>query len=192
MCVGATGKFLGSACRGMRIGSDPGVRRQRGCLGSRELAMTESVVVGRGIGELRGAVLGEVLVDGDAGYADAGRVIMAEGRPSVVVRCTGAADVVAALRYAEAQDLPVAVRSGGHNAAGFGTNDGGVVIDVRPMDEVKVLADDVVRVGVGATWGDVAARLGELGLAISSGDTASVGVGGVMAGGGLGLGGRHT
>ena len=148
--------------------------------------MTESVVVGRGIGELRGAVLGEVLVDGDAGYADAGRVIVAQGRPSVVVRCTGAADVVAALRYAEAQDLPIAVRSGGHNAAGFGTNDGGVVIDVRPMDEVKVLADDVVRVGVGATWGDVAARLGELGLAISSGDTASVGVGGLMAGGGIG------
>jgi FAD/FMN-containing dehydrogenase len=148
--------------------------------------MTESVVVGRGIEELRGAVTGKVLVDGDLGYADAGRVMMAAGRPSVVVRCAGAADVVAALRYAEAQDLPVAVRSGGHNAAGFGTNDGGVVIDVRPMNEVKVMPDDVVRVGVGATWGDVATRLGKLGLAISSGDTASVGVGGLMAGGGIG------
>ncbi|MER7250106.1 FAD-binding oxidoreductase [Kribbella sp. NPDC000426] len=148
--------------------------------------MTEFVVVGGGIDELRGVVRGEVLVAGEAGYAEAARVVMAEGRPGVVVRCAGAADVVAALRYAEARDLPVAVRSGGHNAAGFGTNDGGVVIDVRPMDEVKVLPDDVVRVGAGAAWGDVAARLGKLGLAISSGDTASVGVGGLMAGGGIG------
>ncbi|GAA1616945.1 MULTISPECIES: FAD-binding oxidoreductase [Kribbella] len=148
--------------------------------------MTESVAAARTIDGLRGDVLGEVLVDGDAGYADAGRVIMNAGRPRVVVRCAGAADVVAALRYAESQDLPVAVRSGGHHAAGIGTNDGGVVIDVRPMDEVRVLQDDVVRVGTGATWGQVAARLGKLGLAISSGDTASVGVGGLMAGGGIG------
>lgn len=148
--------------------------------------MTESVVVGRGIDGLREVVVGEVIADGDAGYADARRVVSVEGRPQVVVRCAGAADVVAALRYAEAQQLPVAVRSGGHHAAGFGTNDGGVVIDVRPMDEVRVLPDDVVRVGAGATWGEVAARLAKLGLAISSGDTASVGVGGLMAGGGVG------
>ncbi|MFI5692654.1 FAD-binding oxidoreductase [Kribbella sp. NPDC051586] len=148
--------------------------------------MTESAVVGRGLDGLRDVVSGEVLADGDAGYAEAGRVVAADRRPQVVVRCAGPADVVAALRYAEAQDLPIAIRSGGHNAAGFGTNDGGVVIDVRPMGEVKVLPNDVVRVGAGATWGEVAARLSELGLAISSGDTASVGVGGLMAGGGIG------
>lgn len=148
--------------------------------------MTEFVVDRRGIDGLRAAVRGEVLVDGDPGYADAGRVLTAVGRPRIVVRCAGPADVVAALRYAEGQDLPIAVRSGGHHAAGFGTSDGGVVIDVRPMDEVRVLPDDVVRVGTGATWGDVAARLGKVGLAISSGDTASVGVGGLMAGGGIG------
>ncbi|WP_427894307.1 FAD-binding oxidoreductase [Kribbella sp. GL6] len=148
--------------------------------------MKETVLAQAGLGELRAVVLGEVLVDGEAGYADAGRVMMAAGRPRVVVRCANAADVVAALRYAEGQDLPVAVRSGGHHAAGFGTNDGGVVIDVRPMDEVRVLPDEVVRVGTGATWGQVAQRLGKLGLAISSGDTAGVGVGGLMAGGGIG------
>ncbi|GAA1553896.1 FAD-binding oxidoreductase [Kribbella hippodromi] len=153
-----------------------------------EWMMRESVVA-RGDRELLGlreAVVGEVLADGDAGHLDAGRVMMAAGRPRVVVRCTGAVDVVAALRYAEAQDLPVAVRSGGHHAAGLGTNEGGVVIDVRPMDEVRLLPDDVVRVGTGATWGAVAARLAKVGLAISSGDTASVGVGGLMAGGGIG------
>lgn len=148
--------------------------------------MTESVLVGRGIDGLRQAVAGEVLVDGDPGYADAGRVVMAAGRPRVIVRCAGANDVVAALKYAETLDLPIAVRSGGHHASGFGTTDGGVLIDVRPMDEVRVLPDNVVRVGTGATWGQVAGRLSKVGLAISSGDTASVGVGGLMAGGGIG------
>ncbi|MEU8226788.1 FAD-binding oxidoreductase [Kribbella sp. NPDC048915] len=148
--------------------------------------MTESVLVSGGIDTLRRAVTGEVLVDGDQGYADAGRVIMAEGSPRVIVRCTGAADVVAALQYAEANDLPIAVRSGGHHAAGFGTNDGGVLIDVRPMNEVRLLPDNIVRVGTGAVWGRVAERLGKAGLAISSGDTAGVGVGGLMAGGGIG------
>ncbi|TDW23141.1 FAD-binding oxidoreductase [Kribbella kalugense] len=150
--------------------------------------MRESAVVrvGRGIDELREVVAGEVLADGDPEYLDAGRVIMNAGRPRVVVRCTGPADVVAALKYAEAEDLPIAVRSGGHHAAGLGTNDGGVVIDVRPMDQVQVLPDDIVRVGTGATWGHVAERLAKVGLAISSGDTASVGVGGLMAGGGIG------
>ncbi|NIK60316.1 FAD-binding oxidoreductase [Kribbella shirazensis] len=148
--------------------------------------MTESVVAGRGIDGLRQAVAGEVLVDGDPGYADAGRVMMAAGRPQVIVRCAGASDVVAALAYAETLDLPIAVRSGGHHAAGFSTTDGGVLIDVRPMDEVRVLPDGVVRVGTGASWGEVAGRLSKVGLAISSGDTASVGVGGLMAGGGIG------
>ncbi|TCC29226.1 FAD-binding oxidoreductase [Kribbella sindirgiensis] len=148
--------------------------------------MTESVVAQGGLDELRAAVVGEVLTDGDAGYPEAGRVMTAVGRPRVVVRCAGVNDVVTALKYAETHDLPIAVRSGGHHSAGFGTNDGGVVIDVRPMDEVRVLPDDVVRIGTGATWGRVAARLGKVGLAISSGDTASVGVGGLMAGGGIG------
>jgi FAD/FMN-containing dehydrogenase len=157
-----------------------------GASGCEELAMTESVAAGQGIDVLRAAVQGEVLVEGDPGYPEVARVMMAGGRPRVVVRCAGAKDVVEALRYAETHDLPIAVRSGGHHAAGFGTNDGGVLIDVRPMDEVQLLPDDVVRVGTGATWGRVAERLGKTGLAISSGDTASVGVGGLMAGGGIG------
>src|SRR4051794_16466634 len=100
--------------------------------------MRESVLDGRGIDGLRQAVTGDVLVDGDPGYPDARRVMTAEGRPKVIARCAGANDVVAALEYAETHDLPIAVRSGGHHAAGLGTNDGGVVIDVRPMDEVRL------------------------------------------------------
>ncbi|MEU4193725.1 FAD-binding oxidoreductase [Kribbella sp. NPDC026611] len=136
--------------------------------------------------ELRGVVTGDVLVAGDDGFEVAGRTMVATGRPAVVVRCATAADVAAALKFAEANDLPIAVRSGGHHAAGLGTNDGGVVIDVRPMDSVEVLGDGVVRIGTGATWGQVAERLAKDGLAISSGDTAGVGVGGLLAGGGIG------
>ena len=142
----------------------------------------------RGIAALRATVTGEVITDDQPGYLDASRTIVRQGRPAVVVRCAAPADVAAALAYADGHDLPVTVRSGGHNVAGFGTNDGGVVIDVRPMNDVTITGDDdgVVRVGTGATWGHVASRLSDAGLAISSGDTAGVGVGGLMAAGGIG------
>ncbi|MEI8411143.1 MULTISPECIES: FAD-binding oxidoreductase [unclassified Kribbella] len=151
--------------------------------------MTNSSVarVIRGIDALRAAVDGQVITDTDPGYQAASRTLVVPGRPVVVVRCARAADVVAALGYADAHDLPVAVRSGGHHVAGFGTNDGGLVIDVGPMNEIAIGSEEaVVRVGTGATWGQVAERLSGAGLAISSGDTAGVGVGGLMAGGGIG------
>jgi FAD/FMN-containing dehydrogenase len=80
------------------------------------------------------------------------------------------------------------VRSGGHSPAGHSTSDGGVVIDLRYLREVRVL-DPVsrqVRVGAGASWGAVAATLQRTGLALTSGDTASVGVGGLTLAGGIG------
>ena len=82
----------------------------------------------------------------------------------------------------------MSVRSGGHSPAGYSTSDGGVVIDLRHLREVRVL-DPVtrqVRVGAGATWGAVAATLQRTGLALTSGDTASVGVGGLTLAGGIG------
>lgn len=144
-----------------------------------------------GIASLRATVGGEVITEGDRGYQEAGRTMTVQGQPWVVVRCAGADDIAAALAYADEHDLRVAVRSGGHHAAGFGTNDGGVVIDVRQLDEVAIVSEGAggtatVRVGTGAIWGDVAAQLSPAGLAISSGDTASVGVGGLMANGGIG------
>ncbi|ONI69588.1 hypothetical protein BWI15_23785 [Kribbella sp. ALI-6-A] len=142
-----------------------------------------------GIDGLRAAVVGEVLTAGDSAYQGLSRTLTVQGRPEVVLRCTGPADVAAGLRYAAELGLPVAVRSGGHHPAGFGTNDGGVVLDVGPMDEVTILSEEpggTVRVGTGATWGRVAGELAGSGLAITSGDTAGVGVGGLVAGGGIG------
>jgi FAD/FMN-containing dehydrogenase len=125
---------------------------------------------------------------GDPGYEEASRTFMAAGSPAVVVKARDASDVAAAIRLAAENDAVLSVRSGGHSAPGFGTNDGGVVIDLSGIDSVDVLDTEqrLVRVGAGAKWGSVADRLAEHGLALTSGDTRSVGVGGLTLGGGIG------
>ena len=131
---------------------------------------------------------GEVLTPGQDGYDEAAATVFAAGTPDLVVRPRAASGVAIALRYAVGAGLPVSVRSGGHSPAGYGTSDGGLVIDLRHLREVRVL-DPVtrqVRVGAGATWGAVAATLQRTGLALTSGDTASVGVGGLTLAGGIG------
>ena len=82
----------------------------------------------------------------------------------------------------------LSVRGGGHGFPGFATNDGGVVIDLSNLATVEIIDDDqhVVRIGGGANWGQVADGLAPHGLAISAGDTNSVGVGGLTLGGGIG------
>ena len=137
---------------------------------------------------LRDAVAGEVLVAGDEGYEQASTVYSGTGAPAVAVRPRTEADVAAAIGYAAAHDLVLSVRSGGHSGSGFGTNTGGVVLDLRSMAAVEVLdaGAGLVRIGSGATWGEVAEQLREPGLAITSGDTRSVGVGGLTQGGGMG------
>jgi FAD/FMN-containing dehydrogenase len=123
---------------------------------------------------------------GDAGYDAARTTIASTAEPAVVLRPTSAEEVVAALRYAREEGLDVAVRSGGHNALGFGNIDGGAVLDVSRLDAVEVLGGDLVRIGAGATWGAVAEALAPHGLALTSGDTVSVGVGGLVQAGGIG------
>ena len=76
--------------------------------------------------------------------------------------------------------------SGGHNALGFGNIDDGVVLDLSRLDQVELLGDNRIRIGAGATWGPAAAALAKHGLAITSGDTLSVGVGGLTQAGGIG------
>ncbi|MFI6600763.1 FAD-binding oxidoreductase [Nonomuraea sp. NPDC050536] len=128
----------------------------------------------------------QVIRPGDQGYEQLRDTFIHQGSPARIVRAETAADVAEAIMLARREGLPIAVRSGGHSAAGFGTNDGGLVIDLSPMNGVELLGDDLVRVGTGAHWGDVAATLAPHGLAVSSGDTSSVGVGGLLLGGGIG------
>jgi FAD/FMN-containing dehydrogenase len=131
---------------------------------------------------------GEVLRPGDDGYDDAARVFFATGRPALVIRPTDADEVAAAVRHAVRHELAVSVRSGGHSALGHGTNTGGMVLDLSHLDAVEVVDAErrLVRVGGGATWGQVAATLDPHGLGLTSGDTKDVGVGGLTLGGGIG------
>ena len=131
---------------------------------------------------------GDVIEPGHPGYAVASRSVLAAGSPAWVLRPAGVADVREAVRFAAAESLPLSVRGGGHSFPGFGTNDGGVVIDLSSLTDVEVVDDarHVVRIGGGATWGQVAAALAPHRLAISSGDTKSVGVGGLTLTGGIG------
>src|SRR4029079_18361336 len=124
---------------------------------------------------------GDIIEPGDEGYAAASGSILASGSPARVRRPTSVADVQTAVWYAAETGLPLSVRGGGHGFQGFGTNDGGVVIDLSGLTNVEIidLERRRVRIGGGATWGQVAAVLAPHHLAISSGDTKSVGVGGL-------------
>jgi FAD/FMN-containing dehydrogenase len=130
----------------------------------------------------------EVLAPGDAWYDKAAATMFATGMPDLVVRPSDATGVTAALRHAAEAGLTVSVRSGGHSLAGFGTHTDGIVIDLRQLDGVRVLDRDSrrVRIGAGATWGAVSAALRRRGLALTAGDTTSVGVGGLTLAGGIG------
>ena len=132
---------------------------------------------------------GEVILPADPGYDDARAVHngMIDRRPAVITRCRSTDDVVAALDYAQRSGLEIAVRGGGHNGPGFGTVDGGIVIDLSRLDGIDVDADArTVRVQGGATWGQVDAATHAYGLATPSGIIASTGVGGLTLGGGHG------
>ncbi len=137
---------------------------------------------------LREHISGEVVLPEDPTYPAVKDAFVHEGQPAVVVRCASTGDVQEALRCAKELGLEVAVRSGGHHGAGLSTNHGGMIIDLRLMAEVELLDPErqLVRLGSGATWAEVSRELEKHDLAISSGDTTSVGVGGVLLGGGIG------
>jgi FAD/FMN-containing dehydrogenase len=140
--------------------------------------------------ELREALRGRVIAPGDDDYAEACRIWNGahdDRRPALVVRCTGAADVMEAVRFGRSHQLPIAVRGGGHSIAGFSTADGGMVIDLSPMSEVRV--DPAARrafVGGGAVWADVDHETQAHGLATTGGLVSTTGVAGFTLGGGIG------
>ena len=139
--------------------------------------------------DLAAALRGELITPGDPGY-DAARAVynaMIDRRPAVIVRCRDSADVVAAVTFARAHGIEIAVRGGGHHAAGLGTWDDALVIDLSPMRSTTVDPQArTVRVDAGATWGDVDHATVAFGLATPSGFIASTGVAGLTLGGGVG------
>jgi FAD/FMN-containing dehydrogenase len=132
---------------------------------------------------------GELLRDGDPGYDDARRVFNAaiDRKPALIARCTGVADVMAALAFARESDLDVSVRGGGHSVAGHAMLDGGVVLDLRPMNRVRVDPERrVAWCGGGANWAELDRETQAFGLAVTGGRMGDTGVGGLTLGGGSG------
>ena len=137
---------------------------------------------GKGLG-------GTLIRRGDADYDQARRVWngMIDRSPAAIFRCNSTADVVAAVNFAREEGLMLAVRGGGHNAAGLALVDDGLVIDLSGMRGVKVDADKrIAYVQGGALWRDLDAATHPHGLATTGGLISSTGVGGLTLGGGLG------
>ncbi|HYH52084.1 MAG TPA: FAD-binding oxidoreductase [Acidimicrobiia bacterium] len=141
------------------------------------------------VAELAAGFAGELIQPGDANYDPARAVFngMIDRRPALIARCTGDADVVAAVNFARAQELLVAVRAGGHSVAGYGVCDGGIVIDVAPMKGIWVEPDKgTARAQSGLTWGEFDRETQLHGLATTGGRRTSTGVAGQTLGSGSG------
>ena len=141
------------------------------------------------VAELAAAFAGELVRPGDADY-DRARAVhngMIDRRPAVIARCTRTADVAAAVRFAGAHELLVAVRAGGHSVPGYGVCDDGIVIDVAPMKGIRVDVDaGIAHAQAGLNWGEFDRETQAFGLATTGGRRTTTGVAGQTLGSGSG------
>jgi FAD/FMN-containing dehydrogenase len=132
---------------------------------------------------------GELLTPQSPGY-EAARTVwnaMVERRPGLIARCAGEADVIQALAFARSHALLVAIRGGGHNIAGHGLCDGGLVIDLSPMRAIHIDPDGrTAQVEPGCTLGDVDHDAQIFGRATPVGINSTTGIAGLTLGGGFG------
>ena len=140
-------------------------------------------------GDLRQFIQGNVLKEGDSGYADARQVWnqMIDRKPAVIVQCLSTNDVVETVKFASQNNTAIAIRGGGHNVAGHGVCDDGIMIDLSLMNDVEVEVEKrMAKVSGGATWGDVDRATQAHGLATPGGLISDTGVGGLTLSGGIG------
>ncbi|RIH88716.1 FAD-binding oxidoreductase [Calidithermus roseus] len=141
------------------------------------------------IPQLRSAFDGRVIGPEDADYGQARTVFMGgfDLRPAVIIRAANADDVARTISLAQETGLELAVRSGGHSAAGHSSSDGGIVLDLRDMKALDIdVAGRTAWAEAGLTAGEYTVATGAHGLATGFGDTGSVGIGGITLGGGVG------
>jgi FAD/FMN-containing dehydrogenase len=149
-----------------------------------ESAQTSEVVQ-----SLRERTRGQVITTEDEGYDDARMVHngMFDKRPLAVLMAEQAGDVVGAVNVAREHGLDLSVRGGMHSGPGFGTNDGGLVIDMSQMRTVRVdPRNKTARADAGATWGDFNYATHAFGLATTGGIISTTGISGLTLGGGIG------
>ncbi len=139
--------------------------------------------------DLKMHLRGELIRPEDPNYEQIRPVYnaMIDRHPALIVRCFDVADVISSVNFAREHQLTLAVRGGGHNGAGLGTCDDGLVIDLSRMKGIHIdPANRTARVEGGCVWGDVDHAAHPFGLATPSGFISSTGVGGLTLGGGIG------
>ena len=159
------------------------------------MASTSEATGNSVVDDLRGQLAGELITADDPSYDEARQVVFKgiDKRPLAVARVAGSEDVAAAVDAARDGGLELAVRSGGHSRPGYGTVDGGLVIDLSGMDGLEIDADgEAAWVQTGAKAGKYTVATGERGRATGLGDTGSVGIGGITLAGGIGFLARKT
>ena len=138
---------------------------------------------------LRRSFRGDLIRPGDPGYEEQRRIWNGsiDRRPALIARCTGVADVIAAVRFARERALLLAVRSGGHSFPGLCTCDGGILVDLAPMKGIRVdpLAR-IVRAQAGVLLGELDRETQVFGLAVPAGIVTHTGLAGLTLGGGIG------
>jgi FAD/FMN-containing dehydrogenase len=141
------------------------------------------------IQEFADTLRGRLLRAGDAGYDEARRVWngMIDRRPALIARCTGAGDVMAAVRFARSHEILVSVKGGGHNITGNAVCEGGLMIDLSPMKGMRIdPRQHTARAEAGLTWGEFNRETQAFGLATTGGVVSTTGIAGLTLGGGLG------
>jgi FAD/FMN-containing dehydrogenase len=141
------------------------------------------------IAHLKGEIRGDVIPPGDERYEGARKVYnaMIDRRPAVIIRCADVADVIIAVKVAGRENLPLAIRGGGHSVPGFGTADNAIVVDLGRMKGVRV--DPSLKTAWaegGCTWGDFNHATHAFGLATTGGIISTTGIAGLTLGGGIG------
>ncbi|MBS1662356.1 MAG: FAD-binding oxidoreductase [Bacteroidetes bacterium] len=135
------------------------------------------------------SIKGKLIKPGDNNYDEARSLYnaMIDKRPALIVQCADTTDVQAAIQFSKEHQLRLAVRGGGHNGAGFGSVDDGLVIDLSPMKAIHVdTKNQTVLVQSGCTLAEIDKATHPFGLAIPTGVFSTTGIGGLALGGGLG------